>query len=89
MTDMTAAIAELDRCAKLGLRAAMISGNPPVPHGDHVYDVFWLRVRTAFYCVRRTVALLEAGAAARVLPSPERRSDRPTNRYASDRTGRT
>ncbi len=35
-TDMTAAIAELERCAKLGLREAMISGNPPVPYGDHV-----------------------------------------------------
>jgi predicted TIM-barrel fold metal-dependent hydrolase len=41
LTHMTGAIAELERCAKLGLRAAMISGNPPVPYGDHVYDVFW------------------------------------------------
>ena len=41
LTDMAAAIAELERCAKLGLRAAMISGNPLGPYGDHVYDVFW------------------------------------------------
>ncbi len=41
LTDMTAAIAELERSAKLGLRAAMISGNPTVTYGDHVYDVFW------------------------------------------------
>jgi len=38
---MTAAIAELERCTELGLRAAMISGDPPVPYGDHAYDVFW------------------------------------------------
>lgn len=35
------AIRELERCAKMGLRGVMVSGNPQVPYSDHLYDPFW------------------------------------------------
>lgn len=39
--EISAAIRELERCAKMGLRGVMISGNPQVPYSDRLYDPFW------------------------------------------------
>lgn len=41
--DIPAGVAELQRCAKLGLRGVLIWGSPPEdkPYGHHDYDPFW------------------------------------------------
>jgi predicted TIM-barrel fold metal-dependent hydrolase len=43
LEDIPAGVAELQRCAKLGLRGVLIWGAPPEdkPYGHHDYDPFW------------------------------------------------
>ena len=43
LEDIPAGVKELDRCAKKGLRGAMIWGSPPEdkPYSDRVYDPLW------------------------------------------------
>jgi uncharacterized protein len=41
LTDINQGIAELERCARLGLRGIMISGSPALPYDDRLYDPFW------------------------------------------------
>jgi predicted TIM-barrel fold metal-dependent hydrolase len=43
LEDIGEGVKELERCAKEGLRGAMIWGSPPEdkPYDDHVYDPFW------------------------------------------------
>jgi predicted TIM-barrel fold metal-dependent hydrolase len=43
LLDIDVAVQELERCAKLGLRGAMIMASPPEPrdYGEWLYDPFW------------------------------------------------
>ncbi len=41
LADIPAAVKELERCAKAGLRGAMISNGPNQAYHHHVYDPFW------------------------------------------------
>lgn len=43
LEDIEAGVQELERCAKIGLKGAMIWGSPPPdqPYNDKVYDPFW------------------------------------------------
>ncbi len=41
MTDIPEAVAEIERCARLGLGAILIPETPPVPYASRVYDPVW------------------------------------------------
>ncbi|MFK4100309.1 amidohydrolase family protein [Streptomyces sp. NPDC019531] len=41
VTDIPEAVAEVERCARLGLGAILIPETPPVPYASRIYDTLW------------------------------------------------
>ncbi|WP_460062971.1 amidohydrolase family protein [Streptomyces sp. YKOK-I1] len=46
VTDIPEAVAEVGRCARLGLGAILIPETPPVPYASRIYDPLWAAAQT-------------------------------------------